>query len=66
MNLVSEVEAAFAPGGALSRAERHFLPRPGQTEMALAVAHAIEGAHALVVEASTGVGKTFSYLVQPC
>jgi ATP-dependent DNA helicase DinG len=63
MNLVYEVEAAFAPGGVLSRAETHFLPRAGQTEMALAVARAIEGAYPLVVEASTGVGKTFSYLV---
>lgn len=63
MNLVFEVDAAFAPGGALSRAEKHFLPRAGQTEMALAVARAIEGAYPLVVEASTGVGKTFSYLV---
>ena len=63
MNLVFEVDAAFAPDGALSRAEKHFLPRAGQTEMALAVARAIEGAYPLVVEASTGVGKTFSYLV---
>jgi ATP-dependent DNA helicase DinG len=63
MNLVFEVEAAFAPGGVLSRAETHFMPRAGQTEMALAVARAIEGAYPLVVEASTGVGKTFSYLV---
>jgi ATP-dependent DNA helicase DinG len=63
MNLDFEVEAAFAPGGVLSRAETHFLPRAGQTEMALAVARAIEGAYPLVVEASTGVGKTFSYLV---
>jgi ATP-dependent DNA helicase DinG len=63
MNLVFEVEAAFEPGGVLSRAETHFLPRTGQTEMALAVARAIEGAYPLVVEASTGVGKTFSYLV---
>ena len=63
MNLVFDVEAAFAPGGALSRAETHFLPRAGQTDMALAVARAIEGAYPLVVEASTGVGKTFSYLV---
>ena len=63
MNLVFEVEAAFAPGGVLSRAETHFLPRAGQTDMALAVARAIEGAYPLVVEASTGVGKTFSYLV---
>ena len=63
MNLVSEVKAAFAPGGVLSRAEKHFVSRSGQTDMALAVARAIEGAYPLVVEASTGVGKTFSYLV---
>lgn len=49
--------------GILSRATEQFIPRSGQTEMALAVAHAIEDGHALVVEASTGVGKTFSYLV---
>lgn len=63
MNLASQVLAAFAPEGVLSRATEHFLPRSGQTEMALAVAQAIEGAYPLVVEASTGVGKTFSYLV---
>ena len=63
MNLTVEVEEAFAPRGVLSRAEEHFVPRSGQTEMAVAVAQAIEGAYPLVVEASTGVGKTFSYLV---
>lgn len=63
MNLVSEVKEAFAAGGVLSRAEAHFVSRSGQVEMALAVAQAIEGAYPLVVEASTGVGKTFSYLV---
>jgi ATP-dependent DNA helicase DinG len=63
MNLTVEVEEAFAPGGVLSRAAEHFVPRSGQTEMAVAVAQAIEGAYPLVVEASTGVGKTFSYLV---
>jgi ATP-dependent DNA helicase DinG len=63
MNLAYEVEEAFAPGGVLSRAAEHFVTRSGQTEMALAVARAIEGAYPLVVEASTGVGKTFSYLV---
>jgi ATP-dependent DNA helicase DinG len=63
MTLAIEVEEAFAPGGVLSRAAEHFVPRSGQTEMALAVARAIEGAYPLVVEASTGVGKTFSYLV---
>jgi len=63
MSLASQVLAAFAPDGVLSRAAEHFVSRSGQTEMALAVASAIEGAYPLVVEASTGVGKTFSYLV---
>jgi ATP-dependent DNA helicase DinG len=63
MNLTLQVRAAFAVGGVLSRAADHFVVRDGQTDMALAVAHAIEHAQALVVEASTGVGKTFSYLV---
>jgi len=47
----------------LSRAADHFRPRTGQTDMALAVARTIETGGALVVEAGTGVGKTFSYLV---
>jgi ATP-dependent DNA helicase DinG len=63
MTLEQPVREAFAPGGVLSRAADHFLPRAGQTEMALAVARAIESGGALVVEAGTGVGKTFSYLV---
>ena len=63
MSLAFEVQAAFAPDGVLSRAADHFVARSGQLDMALAVARAIEDAEALVVEASTGVGKTFSYLV---
>ena len=63
MMLSHDVQAAFAADGLLSRAVTHFVARSGQTEMAIAVAQAIENAEALVVEASTGVGKTFSYLV---
>ena len=63
MSLQDQVEKAFAPGSALSAAVRQFSPRPGQTEMARAVASTIENGGALVVEAGTGVGKTFSYLV---
>jgi len=63
MSLIDMAREAFAAGGALSRAADHFLPRAGQTEMAVAVARAIESGGALVVEAGTGVGKTFSYLV---
>jgi ATP-dependent DNA helicase DinG len=55
--------AAFAPGGVLAGTAEAFRPRPGQTEMAAAVARTIVQGGALVVEAGTGVGKTFSYLV---
>src|SRR5512142_1268051 len=60
MTLEGPVREAFAPGGVLSRAADHFRPRAGQTEMALAVARTIEAGGSLVVEAGTGVGKTFS------
>jgi ATP-dependent DNA helicase DinG len=63
MSLESPVRDAFAEGGVLSRAADQFRPRSGQSEMALAVARVIETGGALVVEAGTGVGKTFSYLV---
>lgn len=63
MTLHDQVAAAFSENGWLSRAEPHFRPRTGQTAMAMAVAHAIEDGSVLVVEAGTGVGKTFSYLV---
>jgi ATP-dependent DNA helicase DinG len=62
-DLEGAVRDAFAPGGVLSRTAEQFLPRSGQTEMALAVAATIQSGGALVVEAGTGVGKTFSYLV---
>jgi ATP-dependent DNA helicase DinG len=61
--LADQAREAFVPEGVLSRAAEQFRPRPGQTEMALAVARTIESGGALVVEAGTGVGKTFSYLV---
>ncbi len=63
MHLEPSVLAAFSPGGALALAVEQFQAREGQIEMARAVARTIEQGGALVVEASTGVGKTFSYLV---
>ena len=61
--LESDVRDAFALGGVLSRAAEQFRERDGQTQMALAVARTIDNGGVLVVEAGTGVGKTFSYLV---
>ena len=63
MTLLEQVEQAFAPDGLLSRAVREFHPRDGQRTMALAIAQTIDSGGVLVVEAGTGVGKTFSYLV---
>jgi ATP-dependent DNA helicase DinG len=57
------VQEAFAPLGVLARATDHFSPRQGQTDMALAVADVVANGGSLVVEAGTGVGKTFAYLV---
>jgi len=63
MALAETVREVFAPGGVLARADAHFTPREGQTEMAVAVARTVEEGGALVVEAGTGVGKTYAYLV---
>ncbi|RZJ59127.1 MAG: ATP-dependent DNA helicase, partial [Acidovorax sp.] len=63
MALVDMVQEVFAPFGVLARADPHFQPRDGQTRMAAAVARTMEEGGALVVEAGTGVGKTFAYLV---
>lgn len=57
------VLAAFDRGGPLGRADPHYAPREPQLRMSLAVAQAIARREALVVEAGTGVGKTFAYLV---
>ena len=63
MSLVDEVRDAFGPAGSLAKKTDHFISRSGQLEMAVAVSEAVMGAYPLVVEASTGVGKTYSYLV---
>jgi len=57
------VAQAFAADGVLARCVEAFSPRAGQAAMAEAVATAMEHGGVLVVEAGTGVGKTFAYLV---
>jgi ATP-dependent DNA helicase DinG len=61
--LQQAVRAAFAHDGALARADPQHRERDVQLQMALGVCEAIETRAALVVEAGTGVGKTFAYLV---
>ena len=57
------VAAVFRGDGVLAQTTPQFKPRSGQTDMALAVAETISSGGELVVEAGTGVGKTYAYLV---
>ncbi len=57
------LERAFADGGALAQRVPGFRHRPQQVEMAQAILEAVEQNGVLVVEAGTGTGKTFAYLV---
>lgn len=63
MTLRDQVVEAFASDGLLSRQVTAFKPRDAQTEMALAITQTMEAGGVLVVEAGTGIGKTFAYLV---
>lgn len=63
MGLQELVAHAFGPEGALAQCVEEFSPRSGQTAMAQAVAATMAAGGVLVVEAGTGVGKTFAYLV---
>jgi len=53
----------FAAGGPLAAQVESYRPRAQQLEMAQAILGAIEAGGALAVEAGTGTGKTFAYLV---
>lgn len=53
----------FASNGVLAKTIIGFKPRAVQNEMASAIAETIELKKTLVVEAGTGTGKTFAYLV---
>ncbi len=55
--------SVLGPGGAIARRLPRYEARDEQLRMAEAVAKAIESEHHLMVEAGTGVGKSFAYLV---
>src|SRR5437762_751971 len=58
-----DLEESFGHGGPLERALPDFRVRRGQLLMAQRVADALAARESLVVEAGTGTGKTFAYLV---
>jgi ATP-dependent DNA helicase DinG len=58
-----DVEAVLAPGGPVAAALERFEDRAEQRAMAAAVDRTLRDGGRLVVEAGTGVGKSFAYLV---
>jgi ATP-dependent DNA helicase DinG len=56
-------DAILGPNGSIARRLSGFELRPQQEQMARAVADAIASRRHLMVEAGTGVGKSFAYLV---
>ena len=60
---MNEVDELLGDGGVLARGLPGFVPRAAQQTMAEAVAGTVESAGTLIVEAGTGTGKTYAYLV---
>ncbi|MDO5057867.1 MAG: ATP-dependent DNA helicase [Lautropia sp.] len=62
-HLPADTLRAFAGQGALAAQDPDYRQRPGQQQMAEAIARAIVEDDILMVDAGTGIGKTFAYLV---
>lgn len=60
---VDEVAAILEQGGAFQQFFASYEHRPQQVEMLRAVTHALSHSQHLMVEAGTGTGKSFAYLV---
>src|SRR4051812_42131886 len=58
-----EVKDFFSATGPIARRLPGYEPRPQQADMAAAVDRAFDREKHLIVEAGTGVGKSFAYLV---
>ena len=59
----ADLDRLFGPTGPLGSAVGGYRPRHSQTDMAKAIARAIDAQSTLICEAGTGTGKTFAYLV---
>jgi ATP-dependent DNA helicase DinG len=58
-----EIAAKIEHGGPFARYFENFESRPQQIEMLRAVSHALSESQHLMVEAGTGTGKSFAYLI---
>ena len=59
----AKIEAEFTGQGSILTCLPQYETRSGQLEMALAVADALTSQTNLMVEAGTGIGKSFAYLI---
>ena len=59
----ARIEAEFTGRGSILTKLPSYEKRAGQLEMALAVADTLENKANLMVEAGTGIGKSFAYLI---
>ncbi|WP_114787240.1 ATP-dependent DNA helicase [Vibrio tetraodonis] len=57
------ISKIFSPEGALGKVIKGFQPRKAQLQMAEAVSTVIQSSQQVVIEAGTGTGKTFAYLI---
>lgn len=60
---MTELETIFNSNGLLSKIIDGYLPRKSQFEMAQVIEESIIKEQNLIVEAGTGTGKTFAYLI---
>ena len=58
-----DVREILSPGGLVAQSFHNFEERPEQVEMACAVWQALVSGRHLAVEAGTGIGKSFAYLI---
>jgi ATP-dependent DNA helicase DinG len=63
MNIKYEIENFFSDGGILSKKFGIYEFRKSQLDMALAVYESLENKSHIFIEAPTGIGKSFAYLV---
>ena len=61
--MILPARSMLAPDGPVARRLQGFEPRPQQLEMATAVEDALRNRERLFVEAGTGTGKSFAYLL---
>lgn len=62
-NQSHQLEQIFGESGTLAQKLPYFNARPEQLEMAQAVTHALNNVSSAILEAGTGTGKTFAYLI---